>query len=62
MYKLLEDYLNEVLLISKPKVNFFKTEGNICIYIWIGEYDNDYTKSEVDIWLLLDFTYSKISN
>ena len=46
MYKLLEDYLNEILFISKPKVQSFKIEGNTCIYVWIGDYDNDYTKSE----------------
>lgn len=62
MYKLLEDYLNEVLFVSKPKVQSFKTEGNICICFYIGEYDNDYKKSEINIWELLDFTYSKINN
>lgn len=61
MYKLLEDYLNEVLFVSKPKVSSFKIEGSMCVCVWIGEYDNDYTKSEINIWALLEFTYSKIN-
>ena len=31
MYKLLEDYLNEVLFVSKPKVLSFDIEDNTCI-------------------------------
>lgn len=61
MYKLLENYLNEIMLVSNPIVQSFNTEGNICIYVWIGEYDNDYTQSEINIWDLLDFTYSKLT-
>lgn len=62
MYELLKNYLSEVLLVSNPKVQSFQTQGNICIFVWIGEYDNDYTKSEIDIWSLLDFIYSKTNN
>ena len=60
MYKLLENYLNEIMNVSNPRVQSFNIEGNICIYVWIGEYNNDYIKSEVDIWTLLEFTYSKL--
>ena len=56
MYKLLENYLNEIMFVSNPRVQSYNTEGNVCIYVWIGEYDNDYTKSEIDIWTLLEFT------
>ena len=62
MYKLLGNYLNEIMFVSNPRVQSYNIEGNICIYVWIGEYDNDYTKSEIDIWTLLEFTYSKINN
>lgn len=62
MYELLKNYLSEVLLVSNPKVQSFQTQGNICIFVWIGEYNNDYTKSEIDIWSLLDFIYSKTNN
>jgi len=59
MYDLLEDYLYEVENVSKPKVSSFNMEGNTCIYVWKGEYDNDYTKSSVDVWTLLIFVYNK---
>ena len=62
MYKLLEDYLNEVLFVSKPKVLSFDIEDNTCIYVWKDEFNNDYTKSKINIWVLLEFIYSKISN
>ena len=61
MYKLLENYLNEIMFVSNPRVQSYNIEGNVCIYVWIGEYDNDYTKSEIDIWTLLEFTYSKLT-
>lgn len=57
MYKLLEDYLNEVLFVSKPKVLSFDIEDNTCIYVWKDEFNNDYTKSKINIWALLEFIY-----
>ncbi len=46
--------------VYKPRISSFNTQGEVCIFIWNTENNFNYTKSEVNIWELLEFMYSNL--
>jgi hypothetical protein len=67
MYELLKDYLKEKLNWSKLEVQNYNIEGStcICIYKYYSGSTESYiynNKEEINIWDLLNFTYSKLKS
>ena len=60
MIDLIEDYIHEELLKSKPKVIIYSLELNLIEVTYKDEYtEGNASKTEISIWELLEFVYNK---